>query len=90
MNWLRSKSSPRSESPRKGTRGEDSDHHRPHLHQQVHDVSRHLLDEDLDDPEDLSLGTGQRGGVDVLLGLRVGRQRRVPVHLWAAGTVTLG
>lgn len=52
-----------------------------HLDQQVHHVSGHLLDQDVDDPEDLGLGPGQRGGVDVLLGLGVGLGRVVPVNL---------
>lgn len=43
-----------------------------YLDQQIHHVSGHLLDQDLDDSQYLSLGSGQSGGVNVLLRLRVG------------------
>lgn len=53
----------------------------PYLHEKVHDVSRHLLDQDLDDSQDLPFRPRKRGGVDILLRLRVGGEGRVSVHL---------
>lgn len=42
-----------------------------YLHQQIDDISRHLLYQDVNHSQYLSLGSSQRGGVNVLLGLRV-------------------
>lgn len=53
----------------------------PYLHEKVHDVSWHLLNQDLDDSQDLSFRPRERGGVDILLRLRVGGEGRVSVHL---------
>lgn len=52
-----------------------------YLHQQVHYVSRHLLYQDVDHPQDLGLGSGQRGGVNVLLRLGVGLRCVVSMNL---------
>lgn len=38
-----------------------------YLNEQIHNVSGHLLYQDVDHSQDLSLGSGQSGGVNVLL-----------------------
>lgn len=53
-----------------------------HLNQQVDHISGHLLDQDVDHPQYLRLGSGQSGGVNVLLGLRVGLGCVITMDLW--------
>lgn len=52
-----------------------------YLDQQIHNVSRHLLDQDVDHPEDLCFGSGQCGGVNILLGLGIRLSRIETMNL---------
>lgn len=52
-----------------------------YLDQQIHHISGHLLYQDVNHSQYLSLGSGQRGGVNVLLRLRVGLGCIEPMHL---------
>lgn len=52
-----------------------------YLDQQIHNVSGHLLYQDVNHSQDLSLGSGQSGGVNVLLRLRVSLSCVVPMNL---------
>lgn len=52
-----------------------------YLHQQIDDISGHLLYQDVNHSQYLSLGSGQRGGVNVLLRLRVSLSRIVTMNL---------
>lgn len=52
-----------------------------YLHQQIDDISGHLLYQDVNHSQYLRLGSGQRGGVDVLLRLRVSLSRVVTMNL---------
>lgn len=52
-----------------------------YLDQQIHHVSWHLLYQDVNHSQYLSLSSGQSGGVNVLLGLRVRLSCVVPMNL---------
>lgn len=52
-----------------------------YLHQEIHDIRWHFLDQDFYNPQNLCLRPGQSSGVDILLRLRVCSQSRVPVDL---------
>lgn len=52
-----------------------------YLDQQIHDISRHLLYQDVNHSQYLSLGSGQSGGVNVLLRLGVRLSCVVPMNL---------
>lgn len=58
-----------------------------YLDQQIHNVSRHLLNQDVDHPEDLCLGSSKGGSVNVLLRLGVGLGRVEAMNLGIRATI---
>lgn len=52
-----------------------------HLHQKIHNIRGHLLNEDFNDSQDFALSPCQRGGVYTLLRLGICCKGRVSVYL---------